>query len=389
MVSFLEFSKFASLLHPIIGEGSSTHQFARTLFDAIITEENSDILESYSSNTFKAYFNGKTSIIKISQKILAFIEPEQFKSYLENFSDATTENLCTAFNDALPDIDLHNASEKITALFVSIIMESASTKKKGYSPKEEQRKNEFNEILKKKLMESGATVAETWTSLVANLVVEEEKSKIVNEAERSEEKKPYKLIPIRLSNLNENDKGLLQQFRTDVKELMKYIIDTDPAAEATRITLADEINDVLHKWNFTLREIEDGDFRKLVIEIIKNLSEYVTYISDKYLRFIPERNVLWFRNESLEEGDRLRNELQPGSYALRLDLAMMYEYLYPIPEDENLGDTEHVEADVVDGDTLSGAAENKTTIIQQQTNVVQNGENNFNLTNNGTMNFNL
>ena len=385
----MEFSEFASLLYPIIGEGSSTHQFAHTLFDTIITEENSEILESYSSNTFKAYFNGKTSIKKISQKILLFIEPEQFKSYLENFSDATTENLCTAFNEALPGIDLHNASEKITALFVSIIMDSAATKKKGYSPKEEQQKKEFNEILKKKLMESGAAVAETWTSLVADLVVEEEKAKIVNETERSEGKKPYKLTPIRLSNLNENDKNLLQQFRNDVKDLMKYIIDTDPSAGPTRITLADEINDVIQKWNFNLREIEDGDFRKLVIEIVKNFSEYTTYISDKYLRFIPERNVLWFRNESIEEGDRLRNELQPGSYALRLDLAMMYEYLYPIPEDEESGTAEHVKAEVVDDDKLSGVADNKTTIIQQQTNVVQNGENNFNLTNNGTMNFNL
>ena len=40
----------------------------------------------------------------------------------------------------------------------------------------------------------------------------------------------------------------------------------------------------------------------------------------------------------------------------------------------------------------SGAAEEDTegkkiTIIQHQTNVVQNGENNFNLTNNGTINF--
>lgn len=178
----MKFDKFASLLHPIIGEGSSTHKFTRTLFDAIITDENSDILNSYSQNTFKAYFNGKTSIVKISQKILAFIEPEQFRSYLEGFSDATTENLCTAFRDELSDIDLHNASEKITALFVTIIIESASTKKKGYSPKEEQRKNELNEKLEKKLLASGAAVAKTWTSLVANLLLETD-GEPVNEAE--------------------------------------------------------------------------------------------------------------------------------------------------------------------------------------------------------------
>lgn len=179
----MKFDKFASLLHPIIGEGSSTHKFCRTLFDAIITEENSDILNSYSQNTFKAYFNGKTSIVKISQKILAFIEPEQFKSYIEGFSDATAENLCTAFRDEFPDIDLHNASEKITALFVAIIMESAATKKKGYSPKEEQRKNEIHKKLEQKLLATGAAIAETWTSLVANLVFEDDEPTKEAEAE--------------------------------------------------------------------------------------------------------------------------------------------------------------------------------------------------------------
>ena len=39
----------------------------------------------------------------------------------------------------------------------------------------------------------------------------------------------------------------------------------------------------------------------------------------------------------------------------------------------------------------SGAAEEdkKITVIKQQTNVIQNGDNNVNVTNNGTMNFNF
>ena len=54
-------------------------------------------------------------------------------------------------------------------------------------------------------------------------------------------------------------------------------------------------------------------------------------------------------------------------------------------------DAEHIEAEVVDDEKPSGAAteDKKITVIQQQTNVIQNGENNFNLTNNGTMNFNF
>lgn len=54
-------------------------------------------------------------------------------------------------------------------------------------------------------------------------------------------------------------------------------------------------------------------------------------------------------------------------------------------------ETEQPEAEVVDDETPSGAADGdkKITVIQNQTNVVQNGENNFNLTNNGTLNFNF
>lgn len=51
--------------------------------------------------------------------------------------------------------------------------------------------------------------------------------------------------------------------------------------------------------------------------------------------------------------------------------------------------TEHSEAEVVDDVEPSDAADpdKKITIIHQQTNVIQNGQNNYNLTNNGTITF--
>ena len=54
-------------------------------------------------------------------------------------------------------------------------------------------------------------------------------------------------------------------------------------------------------------------------------------------------------------------------------------------------DAEPEEAEVVDGEKTSGATEEEknTTVIQQQINVIQNGEKNLNLTNNGTINFNF
>lgn len=45
--------------------------------------------------------------------------------------------------------------------------------------------------------------------------------------------------------------------------------------------------------------------------------------------------------------------------------------------------------DIPEPDVEPTRQENRTTIIQQQTNVIQNGDNNVNITNNGTMNFNF
>ena len=98
--------------------------------------------------------------------------------------------------------------------------------------------------------------------------------------------------------------------------------------------------------------------------------EYSYYISDKFLRLIPERMVLWFRNESIEEGEQLRKILRSETIKKRYEMRDIYLRLYPVPEDDE-------------------PQKQNTTIIQQQTNVVQNGDNNINLTNNGTINFKI
>ena len=49
----MEFQEFAQLLHPVIGGGSSTHSFVRTLFDAIVTDEGRAVLEEVSESTYR------------------------------------------------------------------------------------------------------------------------------------------------------------------------------------------------------------------------------------------------------------------------------------------------------------------------------------------------
>lgn len=363
----MRFTEFVNLLHPVIGAGNSTHAFAKTLFDSIVTEEGQDVLDELSESTYKAYFNGNTEITKLAQKISAYIEPEEFIGYIVQFSDAAVQSLCDSFQEYLPDINLHNAGEKLAGLFSLIIKEAASTKKKGTPKGAKKDKPSAYSRLNEAILKNGAMVAEIWSSVVEQLMPGD-------------------------NVLSQNDNSLLEKFKSDSKAILRYIIDNDPSGGATSITLADEITDLAQNWQYDLREVEDDELRKLVTDIIKVLNEYTYYLSEKFLRAIPGRSVLWFRNESLEEGDQLREVLRPQTVRLRKEIAELYKKLFPIPEDNDQVEAETVEAEVVDDNEPSGAADEdkedkKITVIQHQTNVVQNGENNFNLTNNGTMNF--
>lgn len=127
----MEFSDFVQMLFPIIGAGSNTHAFAKSIFEAIITDEGVAALDERSSDTYKAYFNGNTKITKLALSISAYIEPEDFIGYINQFSDAAVQSLCDSFCPYLPEITPHNAGEQLAELFAMIIKEAASTKKKS------------------------------------------------------------------------------------------------------------------------------------------------------------------------------------------------------------------------------------------------------------------
>lgn len=123
----MEFSEFAHKLASIIGQGVNTSRFTRTLFETMVMEEHLDLVSGKSKESFKAYFNGNTKIVAFSKEIIAYIEPEQFVTYINDFSDAVIENLSDAFREEIPDINNRNCSEKIAYLFQNIIKKAAAT----------------------------------------------------------------------------------------------------------------------------------------------------------------------------------------------------------------------------------------------------------------------
>lgn len=126
------FNEFANKLFSVLGNGASTHVFTRTLFDAITTNSGKDILDGYTDSSYKGFYNGHTSISRISKKINTYVEPMGFSAYImDEFSDAVRENLCAVFHEDIPGIEPSSAGDELAALFVEIITQAAGANKKS------------------------------------------------------------------------------------------------------------------------------------------------------------------------------------------------------------------------------------------------------------------
>ena len=128
------FHEFADKLSSVIRSGNSTDKFTKSLFSAIVTDNGQDILDGYKNTSYKGFYNGRTSISRISKKINTYIDPIEFSDYIHTFSDAAVENLCTVFDEYIPDITPDNAGDKLGELFVAIITDAAGAKKNNTAP---------------------------------------------------------------------------------------------------------------------------------------------------------------------------------------------------------------------------------------------------------------
>ena len=327
----MEFTEFAKLLKPIIGGSYNTKRFTKTLFESMMTENGALQIEDISDETFKSYYNGKTAITKIAQRVLANLEDENFIEYLDGFGDATIQELVTTFEPYINGINLMNASRKITDFFLEVLRSAASSeKKKSTSKSAKTEETTPHDIISERILASGKVLTETWGKVMENLATE---------MDSSSTSKPVKVPVLNEEILNEKDSAFLERFKNEAEPILEYCIEHDPSAGGTRITLVDEINYFISSWKFDVRKIKDNTFRKLVLDTMQVLSDYTYYLSDKFLRLIPDRNILWFKNESREEGEQLRNVLQPESYKKRCEIRDLYLRLYPIPEDNVLTDS--------------------------------------------------
>lgn len=258
----MEFKVFAKKLKNVIGGKSNTKIFTKTLFETMMNESGPELLKGTSLDTFKAYFNGNTSISRVAALILANLsDDDEFPSYLEGFGETTAQLLADEFKDDIPDINSVNASLKITDLFLEILRE-ASGKEKN-TPKSADKTS--HDILEEKILASGQAVADAWGNAVSNLVNGNNTAGTtsVQLPEELAEESPY----------SSEDNLLLQAFTADYDEIMVALIGENYAASLIDMTLPCKIKDLYEtKWMSKADTFADPSLKSYVFGLLGELN---------------------------------------------------------------------------------------------------------------------
>ena len=262
----MEFKVFAKKLKNVIGGKSNTKIFTRTLFETMMNESGPELLKGTSLDTFKAYFNGYTSISRVAALVLANLsEDDDFSTYLEGFGETTAQLLADEFKDDIPDINAVNASAKITDLFLDILREAVGKKKS--TPKSAKKADDktSHDILEEKIMASGQAVADAWGNAVSNLANEN------NTAGATSVQLPEKLADE--SPYSSEDNLLLQAFTADYDEIMVALIGENYAASLIDMTLPYKIKDLYEtKWMSKANTFADPSLKSYVFGLLGELN---------------------------------------------------------------------------------------------------------------------
>lgn len=122
----IDFEKFAHILKPIIGGGSNTGAFARTLLDAITSEKGKSALDSVKLDTYKRYYNGRVQISDMAKRISPYLDEEEFVDFISELDDDPAIRVVDAFEPYIEGIDKQNYSTELAAYFKQILMTAAN-----------------------------------------------------------------------------------------------------------------------------------------------------------------------------------------------------------------------------------------------------------------------
>lgn len=136
-------------------------------------------------------------------------------------------------------------------------------------------------------------------------------------------------LPRNPKTISDNDEKLLEEFKEDYTEILEYCIETDFTSELVRMSLSDEIYYLNSgKWSKKRFNFEDNHLEGIKIEILNTLNDLKKYVSPDFLRLHKQSGNLIFKNQSWEEGEKLRNDFRPNSIRIREELQKLLDTLY-------------------------------------------------------------
>lgn len=154
-------------------------------------------------------------------------------------------------------------------------------------------------------------------------------------------------------------------------EAEEFITFLDEFQDSTRDTLCDKFHDYLQEANsYNIAELLADLFKDIITEAASTKRKCTTKSAKK------------------RAAERRQKIADATGAVVVEDFVSLLEGLV----NENASfDEEHIDKEKVDDETSATPDKDgeSSTVIQHQTNVIQNGENNSNLTNNGTLNFNF
>ena len=227
----MEFKFFAKKLKNVIGGTSNTKKFTKTLFEAMMNDSGPDLLEGISPDTFKAYFNGNTSISNVAALVLANLSDDyEFPTYLEGFGETTAQLLSDEFSKDIENINASNASVKISDLFLDILKEASGKKK---STPKSAKKN-----------------------------IETESIEIPNEQ------------PSDGNAYSPEDTALLQKFTADYDEIMFTLIGENYGVSLFDMSLPNKVQALYKtKWNAKADAFSDPTLKSYVFGLLGELNQ--------------------------------------------------------------------------------------------------------------------
>lgn len=140
------------------------------------------------------------------------------------------------------------------------------------------------------------------------------------------------VVPFGEITISLEDSKLLEEFKKDYDELLIKCIKTDYTVPGVDINLYDEIDlSYREKWDVKMMKFKNKELRRIIFDTIGALNDLTQYLTEEYMRVLetPRGFELIAKNQSWEQGCKLREVLRPQTNKLRYKLRDLYRELHP------------------------------------------------------------